>query len=910
MADQPIDKIYIDIEVKNTGLNTLKTATRNLQDIVTDINLKDIDITTTRKTTNTLNRLKDIASNLKEIQNITSKQLVVDIKTAENGKLQTADSSNKQKATQGSITQVLDENKQLISQTTKDINDGETSTTTIDSYRKTLKETTEQIDKTGKRLKVTIDHTKNLTNGITKNNYVIDENGKKWLKTSTYIKQTIDGLLNVKTTYDQLGNEISKVTTLTDRYGNVTTKTSGEVKKSQRSFKSFTDSLTATVAKISILGYGFMQLRDIFGQSIDISNQYIENLNLFRVTFGSLSDEAERFIETYSNALGLDPSNVMRNMGFFNQIVTGFGISDEEGYKMSKLLTQLAYDLSSFVNIDIEDAMLKFQSGIAGELEPLRRVGYALDEATLQQVAYNHGITESIRTMTQAEKAYLRLITMYEQSENVMGDLAGTLNSPANALRILMEQLNILRRSIGNAMVPIVTKLIPIIQGATKALTEFFNMIAERLGYEVEGARENSYAVYMDNITTSAEEAQNAIEGTLLSFDKFSVLNQQDDEEDFTLPIPDYDALATLADSIADTSESFMNTYNLVANALMNEDRTDFSDTLKGMADLLVTLYNIARKILNEIIIPLMPAINMLVDLVAFFVNILSAIVNTSEGFYALFVGIVLFGIIKASIRMVKGISSFILAIDNLKQKIPPLIVKLDQLIYKFRNLSLESQKTSKEIIKSTQQAGSIVGKNTMTMYDRITYLTSAFTLLTSAVSGAYNLMTNWGNMSLGQKISTVMLTISSAILAVAFAVSAFRTAQTFGTGAVPIIAGILGLIGAFTMIYSQISGFATGGFTPKTSGSLFMAGENGRPELMGTVGGKNAVANVNSIETAMEQASFRGMTMAINQANQSNSNENQDIVLQLDGREIARANVKNTANALSRNYRIELNPR
>ena len=62
------------------------------------------------------------------------------------------------------------------------------------------------------------------------------------------------------------------------------------------------------------------------------------------------------------------------------------------------------------------------------ELEPLRRLGYALDVATLQQVAYNHGITESINTMTQAQKSQLRYVAIMEQSGNAMGDLSRTIN--------------------------------------------------------------------------------------------------------------------------------------------------------------------------------------------------------------------------------------------------------------------------------------------------------------------------------------------------------------------------------------------------------------------------------------------------------------------------------------------------
>lgn len=157
-----------------------------------------------------------------------------------------------------------------------------------------------------------------------------------------------------------------------------------------------------------------------------------------------------------------------------------------------------------------------------------------------------------------------------------------------------------------------------------------------------------------------------------------------------------------------------------------------------------------------------------------------------------------------------------------------------------------------------------------------------------------------------------IISTLVAALTAGAIAWLAYHGAMSWGT-AIPVIvtAVSFGASGLYGIISAYTEGFATGGFTPMTSGSLFMAGENGRPELMGTVRGKNAVANVNSIEDAMEKASYRGMVSAIAQANRDSSNTNNTpIILQLDGREIARANVRNTANALSRNYRIELNPR
>lgn len=104
------------------------------------------------------------------------------------------------------------------------------------------------------------------------------------------------------------------------------------------------------------------------------SNSYVENLNLFTVSMGASAKEAQIFVDRLSGGLGLDPSSIMRYTGMFNTLIEGFGVANSEAFKMSKGLTQVSLDMSSFLNIPVEDAMQKIKSGIAGEIEPLTKI--------------------------------------------------------------------------------------------------------------------------------------------------------------------------------------------------------------------------------------------------------------------------------------------------------------------------------------------------------------------------------------------------------------------------------------------------------------------------------------------------------------------------------------------------------
>ena len=101
----------------------------------------------------------------------------------------------------------------------------------------------------------------------------------------------------------------------------------------------------------------------------------MENLNLFTASMGKYASAAQEFAETVGEAMGIDPSTWMRNQGVFMTLATGFGVATDRAATMSQQMTQLGYDISSFFNVKVEDAMQRLQSGIAGELEPLRRLG-------------------------------------------------------------------------------------------------------------------------------------------------------------------------------------------------------------------------------------------------------------------------------------------------------------------------------------------------------------------------------------------------------------------------------------------------------------------------------------------------------------------------------------------------------
>ena len=298
----------------------------------------------------------------------------------------------------------------------------------------------------------------------------------------------------------------------------------------------------------------------MIGTAVTESNEYQENMNLFTVAMGEYAESALEYGETVSEVLGIDLSDWIRNQGVFNTLLTGFGDTSDRAALMSKNLTQLGYDLSSFFNISVEDSMQKLQSGISGELEPLRRLGYDLSQARLEAVALSLGIDKSVSSMTQAEKAELRYYAIMTQVTTAQGDLARTLEAPANQLRVLQAQFSMAAREIGNIFIPALNAILPYAIAVVQVIREIASAIASLFDFqmtEVDYSGITSAGVgageLADNLDTAAGAAKKLKRYTL-GFDELNIMPSNDASggagagvgagSGFEFELPEYDSLA------------------------------------------------------------------------------------------------------------------------------------------------------------------------------------------------------------------------------------------------------------------------------------------------------------------------------------------------------------------------------
>lgn len=332
----------------------------------------------------------------------------------------------------------------------------------------------------------------------------IDKFTQQMTALAAAMKPFADEMQKVSNGFSAFPSKIQKLITSTEKYN-------ASARKATTTTGKFTSGLKAlNVAAVAIT---FRKIGHFIAQAVTESNKYQEDLNLFTVALGQYAAEAQNYAEKVSDVMGIDPAQWLRNQGVFNTLLTGFGDTAERAQLMSQNLTQLGYDISSFFNISIEDAMQKLQSGISGELEPLRRLGYDLSQARLEQTALNLGIKESVANMTQAEKAELRYYAIMTQVTTTQGDMARTLEAPANQLRILQAQLTQAARAIGNIFIPALNAILPYAIAVVQVIREIANALANLAGFkltEVDYSGVNSAAVGAGSLADNLDDAAGA----------------------------------------------------------------------------------------------------------------------------------------------------------------------------------------------------------------------------------------------------------------------------------------------------------------------------------------------------------------------------------------------------------------
>jgi hypothetical protein len=218
------------------------------------------------------------------------------------------------------------------------------------------------------------------------------------------------------------------------------------------------DKLKAAGQKMSL--YITAPILAIGGAMTKMAMDAVESENLFTESMGNMAADARHWSDQLSKSLGLNAYNIRKMVSTFNVMLGSMGIGEQSAYGMSKAMTQLAYDMASFYNLNVDEAFTKLQSGISGEVEPLKRLGIIVNETTVKNWALTNGIIKQGQQLSESQKIIARYNVIMEATSKAQGDMARTADSPSNQLRSLKEQATMAGISIGTKLLPVMQKLI------------------------------------------------------------------------------------------------------------------------------------------------------------------------------------------------------------------------------------------------------------------------------------------------------------------------------------------------------------------------------------------------------------------------------------------------------------------
>ena len=280
------------------------------------------------------------------------------------------------------------------------------------------------------------------------------------------------------------------------------------------------------IASITALVHSFKTLTKTFSQMVSQSANYLENMNLLDVAFNNDTNEAKKFVNTLTEMYGLDESWGYRTIGLFKQLSNAMGLADETGTTLAKTLTALSIDLASLYNVNTQSAVEKLTSALAGQTKPVRVFGADITEATLQMTLMENGINKLVSNLSFAEKRLLIVTSILNQTKEAQNDWARTIESLANQMRIMDEQMSRLTRAIGNVFMPLLKTIIPYLNAFLMVITEIINWLAKLVGYNEKefdffGGTNESVEQLTQNLNQAGSSA-NKLKSGLRSFDKLN----------------------------------------------------------------------------------------------------------------------------------------------------------------------------------------------------------------------------------------------------------------------------------------------------------------------------------------------------------------------------------------------------
>lgn len=376
----------------------------------------------------------------------------------------------------------------------------------------------------------------------------------------------------------QLINALTRLAAQGQKVGTASKAIDKALKSNDKSFSGFKIRVSNVIGVMYALYGGIMQvtralrkLGEYLKEAIKNANEYGETFNYFEKSFGVIASKgyeeagyksAESYYEALKKGvmdasgklsgimanngrlglfggknLGLNATDTLRYQTQFTQIADSMGVASQNADRLGQVLIRLGGDLGSLKDEDYDKVWKNLTSGMVGMSRTMDKYGVNIRNAALEQTLLDLGINASIDDLGQEDKVLLRIITTLRGTQGAWGDLAETINSNANQLRMLQANWQKLSMIIGGMFAGALAKVLPIINAVMVALQKLASFVANLFGLTMDfsssgvGGDVSEWSDYFDEMGESAGGAANDVKklkNQLLGIDELNVLSTQD----------------------------------------------------------------------------------------------------------------------------------------------------------------------------------------------------------------------------------------------------------------------------------------------------------------------------------------------------------------------------------------------
>lgn len=351
--------------------------------------------------------------------------------------------------------------------------------------------------------------------------------------------EKLQGVLgNLNKTLNKVGNH-AKLPTQMKNLASATDKATESTKRFGDGLSSM--KLFASIQNMQELTSAINFVSDAFGAALGQAMEWDGIMVRFGRAFGDDAKETYEYLQKINDVMGINVQEFMQYSSMYGSLLSGFGLDQDKVTTIATGLSELTYDLWA-ANNDVvkryEDAATAVKSAITGEIEPIRNLGIAMTEASLQEyIDSTHLAGISIEKLSEAQKAEVRYAAMVNGAMNqgIVGTYAKEMNTAEGAVRSLTQSFKGLVQAFGSLFIPIIQMAIPYVTAFVEILTDAVRAIAKFFGINIQKIDWSGVSKGVGGMATGANEAATGLgkatkaakklRDYTMGFDELNVIN-------------------------------------------------------------------------------------------------------------------------------------------------------------------------------------------------------------------------------------------------------------------------------------------------------------------------------------------------------------------------------------------------